>query len=114
VHVNRAPRINPNNWVILRSLMSSLPSLTLVARMVLSVQSCGVGPKNCNQQFQRVSIIPRGCRAKSVADFEAAETAAHCRAVESRRSLHAEAAGGRQWARLRPHVLSCLGAAVVG
>jgi hypothetical protein len=39
VHVNRAPRINPNNCVILRSLMSSLPSLTLVARMVFSVQA---------------------------------------------------------------------------
>jgi hypothetical protein len=51
--VNRAPKINPNNWVILRSLMSSLPSLTLVARIILSVQSRRVGaeeqqPANSN------------------------------------------------------------------
>jgi hypothetical protein len=29
VHVKRAPKINPNNWVILRSLMSSLQFYTL-------------------------------------------------------------------------------------
>src|SRR5215469_15766274 len=39
VHVNRAPKISPNSWVIRRSLISSLPLLTLVARALLTVQS---------------------------------------------------------------------------
>src|SRR5258707_10830189 len=39
VHVNRAPKISPNHCVIRRSLISSLPSLTLVARAILAVQS---------------------------------------------------------------------------
>jgi hypothetical protein len=52
VHVNRAPRINPNNWVILRSLMSSLPSLTLVARMILSVQAAARQAEERTNQFK--------------------------------------------------------------
>jgi hypothetical protein len=52
VHVNRAPRINPNNWVILRSLMSSLPSLTLVARMILSVQAAAREAEERTNQFK--------------------------------------------------------------
>src|SRR5262249_12988 len=35
VHVNRAHKISPNSWVIRRSLISSLPLLTLVARALL-------------------------------------------------------------------------------
>src|SRR5262249_55692705 len=39
VHVNRAPKISPNSWVIRRSLISTLPLLPLVARALLTVQS---------------------------------------------------------------------------
>jgi hypothetical protein len=47
MHVNRPPKISPNNWVIRRSLISSLPSLTLVARAILAVQSQR-GPRLAN------------------------------------------------------------------
>jgi hypothetical protein len=38
VHVNSAPKINPNNWVIRRSLISASRSNPLVARTIFSVQ----------------------------------------------------------------------------
>jgi hypothetical protein len=39
VDANRAPKMNPNSWVILRSLMSRPAFQALVARMSLWVQS---------------------------------------------------------------------------
>jgi hypothetical protein len=95
VHVNRAPKINPNNWVILRSLMSSLPSLTLVARIILSVQNRRVGaeelqPANSNGLASFLGVPGEIRRRRS----RPAETAAHCRHAETAADRRiAEAAG---------------------
>jgi hypothetical protein len=94
VHVNRAPKINPNNWVILRSLMFQPPVFNLSrANNPFGSKPPRRGRRTATSQFQRVSIIPRGA-GRNPPPTLPAETAAHCRHAETAADRRiAEAAG---------------------
>jgi hypothetical protein len=71
VHVNRAPKINPNNWVILRSLIFQPPIFNLSrANNPFGSKLPGGAEELQPANFNGLASV-QGRQAKSAADFPA-------------------------------------------